>query len=190
MWYVPYSQWSTARDLRLAIRARGSASIAGPVREVMRRLDPAQPMTAWANVATELNDVLASERLGSLVLAYFSAVSTLLVGLGVYAALAGYVVRQHRSIGMRRAIGAQPSDIFRLIITKGLLLMLWGTMIGAMIALPLLRAMSGLAFDVQPFDWSRILVASGTLLALSAVACIVPARRALRIDPIEALRSS
>jgi ABC-type lipoprotein release transport system permease subunit len=193
---VPYAQWTTARDVRLTIRARSPASIVIPLRDVMHRLDPAQPATSWANVASEVDDVLASERLGAVVLAYFSAVSTLLVGLGVYAALAGYVVRQHRSIGMRRAVGARSADVVRLVVVKGLLLMLWGTVVGAIVAFPLSRLMSGLALpsapsgDVQPLSWMRVLAAALALVCLSAIACVVPARRALRIDPMEALRSS
>ena len=189
VWYVPYAQWSTARDLRLTIRAQSPASIVVPLRDVMHRLDPAQPMASWANVAGEVDDVLASERLGAVVLAYFSAVSTLLVGLGVYAALAGYVVRQHRSIGMRRAVGARSADVVRLVMVKGLVLMLWGTVVGAIVAFPLSRLMSGLAFDMKPLSWSRVLAAGVALLFLAAVACVVPVRRALRIDPMEALRS-
>ena len=189
-WYVPYAQWTTARDVRLTIRARSPASIVVPLRDVMHRLDPAQPTTSWVNVASEVDDVLGSERLGAVVLAYFSAVSTLLVGLGVYAALAGYVVRQHRSIGMRRAVGARSADVVRLVVGKGLLLLFWGTLVGAIVAFPLSRLMSGLAFEVQPLSWGRVLAAALALVCLSAIACVVPACRALRIDPMKALRSS
>lgn len=190
VWYVPYAQWNTGRDLRLVIRTQSSASIAAPLRALMRRLDPAQPVAAWADVAMEVRDVLAAERLGSLVLAYFSLVSTLLVGLGIYAALAGYVVRQRRAIGLRLALGANASHILGLVVSKGLALVLWGSLLGAALALPLSRLMSGLVFGVEPLAWSRVLSAALALFCLSAFACVVPTLRALWIDPVEALKTS
>jgi putative ABC transport system permease protein len=189
VWYVPYAQWNTARDLRLTIRTRSSAAIAGPMRELMRRLDPAQPTAAWADIETEVADVLATERLGSMVLAYFSIVSIVLVGLGVYAALAGYVGRQQRSIAVRRAVGAPSAHVLRLVVMKGVVLMMWGTLGGAIVALPLSRLMSGLVVGVEPLAWGRAVAAGVVLLCVSVVACVVPACRALRIDPAEALKS-
>ncbi len=188
-WYVPYPQWSTPRDLRLTIRTETPASMAASLREVMRRLDPAQPSASWANVADEVDDVLASERIGSVVLSYFSTVSTLMVGLGVYAALAGYVLRQRRSIGLRRAVGARSADVLRLVTKKGLVLLVWGMVLGAIASVPLARLMAPLAFEVNLLSWNRLAAAGLALLALAAIACLVPARRALAIDPMEALRS-
>jgi hypothetical protein len=190
VWYVPYAQWNTARDLRLVIRTRNGAPVAAPLRALMSRLDPAQPVGAWADVAMEVKEVLAAERLGSLVLAYFSLVAALLVGLGIHAALAGYVVRQHRAIGLRLALGANDTHILGLVVAKGLALVLWGTVLGAVLALPLSRLMSGLVFGIEPLAWSRVLFAAVALLCLSAVACVVPALRALRTDPVEALKAS
>ncbi len=190
VWYVPYAQWSSARDVRLTIRTSQTSSIAGSVRDVMRGLDPAQPASSWATVATEVDDVLASERLGTFVLAYFSVVSTLLVGLGVYAAVAGYVVAQERAIGMRRAIGATPADILALVARKGIRLAVWGTSIGLAAAVPGAQLASAFTIGVEPLSWTRALLAGAVLLGLSTIACFVPARRALRIDPADALRSS
>lgn len=190
VWYVPYAQWSSSRDVRLTIRTRAATSIAGPVRDVMRRLDPAQPASSWGNVAAEVGDVLAAERLGSIVLAYFSTVSTLLVGLGVYAAVAGYVLRQQRSIGLRRAVGATPGDILTLVVRKGVVLAVLGAFVGVALAMPIAQLMSTLTPDVQPRVLSRALGAGAALIALSVLACLVPARRALRIDPADALKST
>lgn len=155
----------------------------------MRRLDPAQPSASWTNVAGEVDDVLSSERIGAVVLAYFSTVSTLMVGLGVYAALAGYVTRQRRSIGLRRAVGARSVDVMRLVTKKGLVLLVWGMVLGAIASVPLTGLMSGLVFEVKLLSWNRLAAAGLALLALATIACLVPARRALAIDPMEALRS-
>lgn len=190
VWYLPYAQWGTGRDVRLTIRTRGPASIAGPVREMLRRLDPAQPASSWGNVVAEVNDVLGTERLGSLVLGYFSAVSALLVGLGVYATVGGYVQRQHRSIGMRRAMGAGSRDILYLVARKGFLLVVWGAVGGTVIAWPIAQVMSAVTFGVEPLSWSRVLGGCAALIGLAGIACIPPARRALRIHPAEALKSS
>jgi len=189
-WYVPYAQWNSAREARLAIRTRTPAAIAGQLRDVLNRLDPTLPVSPPVRVTDEVADVLATERLGALVLAYFSVTAAVLVGLGIYSAMAGYVARQRREIVTRLAIGASPPQVLRHVVLRGMTLVLWGTVVGAASAVPVARIMSSMVFGIQTADWALIALVAAALILLAGLASAAPAWRVLRLDPAEALKAS
>jgi hypothetical protein len=189
-WYVPYAQWSSAREARLAIRTRTPTAVAGQLRQVLNALDPTLPVSPPVRIEGEVAEVLATERLGAVVLTYFSIAGAILVGLGIYSAMAGYVARQRREMVTRLAIGASPARILRHVVIRGMALVLWGTMLGAACSVPVARIMSGVVFGIESGDWVPIALTAPTLILLSGLASAIPAHRALRLNPAEVLRAT
>jgi ABC-type antimicrobial peptide transport system permease subunit len=112
----------------------------------------------------------------------------LLAAIGLYGVLAYNVAQRKREIGVRMALGAQRSDVFSLVIGSGIKLTLGGLGLGLLAALALSRVMGSLLYEVKPSDPFTYLGISGLLLAVALLACWLPARRATRVGPMEALR--
>jgi putative ABC transport system permease protein len=158
------------------------------VREAIRSVDKAVPTY---NVKT-MNDVVfvsaAPRRVPMLLLSTFASVAMLLAMLGIYGVTSYYVTQRTHEIGVRMALGAQIVDVLKLVLKRAMLLATVGIVIGLGGAVALTRYMTTLLFGVKPIDVITF-VAVGVVLALVVlVACIVPARRAAKVDPLEALR--
>ncbi|MGH9480905.1 MAG: FtsX-like permease family protein [Terriglobales bacterium] len=139
-------------------------------------------------LATMREDDLAPRELQSSLLGGFAAFALLLAALGIYAVLAFSVAQRAQEIGVRVALGAQQSGILRLILAHGMRLAVFGVAIGVAGALALSRLLSSLLFGVSATDALTMAGAIALLLAAAVAACIIPARRAMRVDPIVALR--
>jgi putative ABC transport system permease protein len=118
----------------------------------------------------------------------FGAIALILAALGIYAVLSFAVTQRIREIGVRVALGARPRDVLTMVISQGLKLFAVGLAIGMAAALILSRLIAHLLFDVTPTDPVSYAAVVGTLLAVTLLACYVPARRAVAIDPLRALR--
>jgi len=126
--------------------------------------------------------------LNTLLLGLFAALATLLSAVGIFGVMNYSVALRTREIGLRLAVGAQPRQVLMLILKQGLLLTIAGVVLGLAAAFALTRLMSGLLFGVTAFDPATFATISLLLVVVSLLACYLPARRAMRIDPLQALR--
>ena len=193
--YVPYAQFprarggDAARAMTLVVRAAGDPmALVAPIRAEARRLDPMMPL-ANPRLMTEVVDAsLATPRLTGTLLAIFAGLALLLAGVGVAGVLSYLVSRRRREIGIRLALGASRASILGLVVRRGVAYAAAGIAAGSAFALAAGRALEGLLYGVAPHDLATFLVVPAVLLALAAAASAIPAARAARVDPLEALR--
>jgi predicted permease len=172
----------------LIVRATDSASTAGIIRSHLAALDPRQPISQLAWLEDLYADAFERERFVLMLMSIFSIVAVLLAAAGIFAVLSQSVTLRTREIGVRVAMGAAPGDIFGMIVRRGLGLTLTGVVVGTAGAAGLSRVLRSLLFGVSPYDpLSFIVVASG-LVVVAFVACWLPTRRAMSIQPADALR--
>jgi putative ABC transport system permease protein len=164
------------------------AALAVSIREQVRSLDAAQPVDNLRTITEIRDNSLAAERLNLSVLGVFALVALGLAVVGLYGVLAYSVARRHREIGVRTALGAQPRDVLTLILGQGMRLTALGTLLGIVSAFWLTRWLSSLLFEITPVDPATFFAVSILVLVVGLTACWIPARRAARIDPIQALR--
>jgi ABC-type antimicrobial peptide transport system permease subunit len=175
--------------MSVVIRANGEpTSLTGAVRNEIRSLDKGIPIF---NVKT-MNDVLAlsvgPRRTPTLLLSAFAGVALLLAMIGIYGVTAYRVTQRTQEIGIRMALGAQVSDVVKLVLKGAMTLGLIGIGMGLAGAFALTRLMGSLLFEVKPTDIATFVIVSLGLLATALVACYLPARKATKVDPLEALR--
>jgi len=180
---------SDHRMHHLLLRARGDpAPLADDVRRTVRSLAPDQPAPQVITMAGAVSQALAGPRFAARVFAAFSVVATLLSVLGLYGVIAFSVARRTREIGVRMSLGARPTDVARLVLGEGLRLAAAGVLLGLAGALAGTRLLSSLLFNVRAADGATFVSAAALLLATAVAACLVPARRAARVQPAVALR--
>jgi putative ABC transport system permease protein len=172
------------------VRTSGDPSmVVAAARAEVQRMDPAQPI---ANVRT-LEEIVAASvaqpRLIARLLAVFAAVALALAAIGIYGVVAYGVSQRTREIGIRMALGATRGRVVRLIVSHGLVLAGAGLLLGVPAALLLARAMNSMLFETPPADPATIAAAALVLMATAVTACLVPLRKALAVDPAEALRN-
>ncbi len=186
--YVPFVQnpfW--AADI--AVRAHGNPSaLGGALREQIRAIDSALPVAEVRPMAEVIGSSIAQPRFRTTLLSLFGGAALLLAAIGIYGVLAYTVAQQTREIGIRMALGANPGTVLRLVLGRGLRLAGAGTVIGVLAALMLTRLLGSLLFDVSATDPLTFAAVAGLLLGVALLACYVPARRAMRVDPMVALR--
>jgi putative ABC transport system permease protein len=189
--YLPYQQtntiWFIPRDL--VIRTNGdTSSLVGAVRQIIREVDPDQPVSNVATMAEVLGTEAAQRRMGMIMLAGFAALALLLASLGIYGVLAYFVTQHTNEIGVRQALGATPRNILFLVLRKGMGLTLVGVGIGLAASFALTRLMSSLLFGVTAGDPLTFATVPLVLIGVALLACYIPARRATKVDPLVALR--
>jgi len=190
--YLPYQQinhnvWFIPRDL--AIRTTGDTSnVVGSVRQIIREVDPDQPISNVATMEELLGTEAAQRRMGMIMLVGFALLALLLASLGIYGVLAYFVTQHTNEIGVRQALGATPRDILFLVLKKGMGLTLLGVVIGLASAFALTRLMSSLLFGVKASDPLTFVAVPLLLAFVALLACYIPARRATKVDPLVALR--
>jgi putative ABC transport system permease protein len=190
--YFPYEQikdqsWYTPRDLVIRTSSETS-SLVGAVRQVIREVDPDQPVSNIATMSEVLSTEAAERRMGMIMLVGFAALALLLASLGIYGVLAYFVTQHTSEIGVRQALGATPRNILFLVLKKGMGLTLLGIVIGLAGSFALTRLMSSLLFGVKASDPLTFVTVPLVLGLVALFACLIPARRATRIDPLVALR--
>ncbi len=187
--YVPYAQDSGWGGVSLVLRTNGEpTAMTAAVRNEIRALDKGIPVF---NVKT-MNDVLLTSvgprRTPMLLLSAFAGVALLLAMIGIYGVTAYYVTQRTQEIGIRMALGAQMSDVMKLVLRGGMALALIGIGVGLAGAFALTRLMTSLLFAVEPTDGVTFASVSLCLLVTASIACYLPARRATKVDPLVALR--
>jgi putative ABC transport system permease protein len=131
---------------------------------------------------------VAPRRFSMMLLTSFAAIAMMLSSVGIYSVLSYSVAQRSHELGVRMALGAKTGDIMRLVVAHGMKLTCLGAGIGMVSALALTRLMKSLLYEVSATDPASLIVACGLLVALGVVACLVPARRATKVDPMVALR--
>ena len=187
--YFPYQQWKVFAPSYLAVRTAGDPmSVANAVRGQIWAVDKDQPVTGVMPLEQMLSDYLAPRELQSSLLGGFAGFALLLAGLGIYGVLAFSVAQHTQEIGVRVALGAQRRDILCNVLGQGLKLAAIGIAIGLAAALALSRLLSTLLFDISASDPLTFVGVSLFLACVALAACYIPARRAMRVDPVTAMR--
>jgi predicted permease len=186
--YLPHRQ-SPSQVMTLVVRSKGDArSLASAVRERVWAVDAAQPVYGVKTMDELLSASVAARRFQMLLVGLFAAVALALALVGIYGVMSYTVTQRTHEIGIRMALGAQPRDVLRLIIGQGMSMTLAGVAAGLAGALLLTRAMEGLLYGVSATDPMTFAAVALLLGAVAFLSCYVPARRATKVDPMEALR--
>ena len=188
--YLSYLQYPKLVELTFYARATGDPALLAPaVRDAVRRRDPQIPVDDLKTLSTQVGESLLTERLMMLLSLAFGGLAVLLAAIGVYGVLAFAVAQRRQEIGVRMALGADPGKVRRLILGEVTRFFLVGAAIGLPAAYALARVVESILFGVRASDLSIFAVGLGLMAAVALLAGYVPARRASRIDPLEALRS-
>jgi len=187
--YAPYWQWPMQKPT-LLLRTTGSPEmLANVVRRETKAAIPNLPTPAIRTMDDLLSETVAQPRLQTGLLGLFAALALVLAAVGLYGVLAFVVTQRTREIGVRMALGAQPRNVLSLVIGQGMKLALAGIVVGLFLAIALMQVLTSLLYEVKPTDPLTFGAVSLVLLLVALVACWLPARRAARIDPMEALRN-
>jgi predicted permease len=187
--FLAHSQFAS-RTLTLLVRTAGEPlQLAGTLRSIFRRADPAMPLAEISTVEQQMALALSSRRFTMQVLMLFAAVAAALAAVGIYGVMAYLVARRTREMGVRLAVGAAPGDVVRLVIQSAARQVLPGLAIGLAGALLLTRLMRSQLFGVQPTDPLTYAAVAFFLGSVALLASWLPARKAARVDPITALRN-
>ena len=191
--YAPYTMvsfWPEMRwNMSLLVRSTlDSSNIAAAVRREVQAVDPGQPIYAVQTMNLVIENTVRDKSLNTTLMSVFAAVSLLLAVIGVYGVMS-YTVAQHtREIGIRMALGAQPKAILKLIVGRGLVLVSAGVVIGVLASFGLTRFIEHMLFGVTSTDPLTFLMIVFLLGLVALLACLIPAQRAMRVDPIVVLR--
>lgn len=188
MVYQVYSGGSDFDGALLLRTRRPAAAIAPELRQAIWKIDPSVPIPRMGSLEDIVSDSLAPRRFEMLLTSLFAAAALLLACLGIYGVVSYSVLRRTPEIGLRMALGARPGTVYRMILGQGLRPVAIGSVVGIGAALALGRFLSGLLFEVRAHDPRMIAGVAGVLLLAAVFACIVPARRAARVAPGDALR--
>ena len=191
--YLPHNQplygVFVPRDMTLAVRTSlDPASVTNAIREQVAALDKDLPLYNIATMDQLVCTSVAQPRLNLSLLVAFAALALVLSAVGVYGVMAYAVTQRTHEIGIRAALGAQPRDVMWLVVGQGTRLTLVGIALGIAGALVLTRFLRSMLFEVEPTDLATFVGVTILLVLVSLAACCIPARRALRVDPMVALR--
>jgi putative ABC transport system permease protein len=187
--YFPHTQAPPLGRLRwIAIKsASDSAAVVRQLRSALAEIDPDLPIADVQTMRERIDRTLVSERLATNLATMFAAVALSLSVVGIYAVLAGVVTRRTREIGIRMALGSSVRAVFQMVLAEGVVLIGIGVLLGVGAALGAARALDGLVFGIRPSD-PLVLSAVVTVTAgVALLACLAPARRAARINPVDVL---
>jgi predicted permease len=186
--FVPNSQ-SPAPQINLVLRtATDSASMAGLIRQAVTTLDKDLPVYEIRTMEQRLSESVAQPRFRTLLFGIFAALALLMAVVGIYGVISYSVAQRTHEIGVRMALGVQHSNVLGMVVSQGMKLSLVGVFIGLGGAVALTRALKSFLYEVTPTDPATHVSISVLLLGVSLLACVVPARRAAKVDPMEALR--
>jgi putative ABC transport system permease protein len=189
MTYWPHPQLAYSA-MTLTVRTSSDpAAFAPAIEREIRALDKDQPLADVRTMDQWISKTLAQSRFNSLLLSTFAALALLLAALGIYGVMSYAVSQRTAEIGVRLALGASRADILAMVVWSGLRLAATGLALGVTLALALNRTLSALLFGTSGTDPVTFASVVGVLGAIALVACLLPARRAARITPVDALRA-
>jgi putative ABC transport system permease protein len=175
--------------MNIVVRSAGDpAMLTTAVRQAVSRIDPDEATSTFRTMDDVIALSASGDRFNTLLLGAFAAIALLLTAAGIFGVLSYLVTQRTREMGLRMALGAQPRDVLRVIVGHGMRLVLVGLCIGVAAALVVTRWMSSVLFDVKPSDPLTFAAVAVLLTAVAFLASYIPARRAMRVDPMVALR--
>jgi predicted permease len=188
---VYFPHWIGPRSVTtLVVQSQGDPlALAGSIRQVIRDIDPDQPIRSMVPLSDVMADSIARDRFFTALFAVFGLLALVLAAVGVYGVLAYSVGQRTQEIGVRMALGARAADVLRMVIAGGMRLVLIGVVLGGLGALLLTGVLGSQLYGVSRTDPLTFVIAPAGLVAVALLACYVPARRATRIDPVTALRA-
>ena len=178
-----------ARGTRFVVRTQRSLGIEmGPIRQALEKINGEIVVFDTQTMDNIISDSLAARRFSMILLGIFAALALVLSCVGIYGVISHLVGQRTHEIGIRMALGGQRRDVLRLILGRGAKMAVIGVAVGIVGSLALTRLMAKLLFGVSAYDPLTFLAVAGLLLVVALAACYIPARRAMRVDPIVALR--
>jgi len=191
--YVPFLQdplsKNFARSLTIVARTKSDpGAVAGSLRAVVTSMDKSVPVYALKPMTEYLRDSLARRRFNLILLTVFSCVALVLAAVGIYGVISYGVAQRTHEMGIRMALGAKRRDVLTLVVRQAMVLALAGVGIGLLAAFALTRLIKGLLFSVSVTDPLTFVATAGLMSLIGLVACLIPARRATKVDPMIALR--
>lgn len=183
-----FGEWHSFR-MQLVVRTASDPSAAGgEIAAAIHGVDPTAPVLDIRSMDSLFAESVAQRRLNMLLLAAFAALALLLAAVGIYSVLAYAVRRRAREIGLRMALGAQTRDVLGMVVADGLKPTLLGVVLGWAGSLALSRVIASLVFGVKTTDPTTFASVSALLALVAAAACILPAYRAAKVEPVRALQ--
>ena len=188
--YSPYTQiapWK--RWMSIVARTQTDpASMSQAIKQEIWKVDPQLPVTKLETMNDVASGSFAARRFNMSLLTVFAGLALVLAAIGIYGVMSYAVTQRTEEIGIRMALGARTVDVLKLILVNGMSLVAIGVMLGLAGAVALTRLMSSLLFDVAATDKATFAIVAGVLVVVGMIACYLPARRATKVDPLEALR--
>ena len=189
MFYEPHTQQPSYHTMRLVIRTQvDAAALTGQVRAALSQMDREVPLSQVATLSASLDKSVAEPRMRATLLGLFAGLAMALAAIGVYGVVAYLVGQRTQEIGVRRALGAQARDVVAMLVRESMRPVAAGIVIGLLGAFALSRVLAAMLFQVSATDIATYAVACGVLAAAALLASVIPARRALGVDPINAVR--
>jgi predicted permease len=187
--YVPFAQSYFPGSAHIMIRTQGDPrALAAAVRQQVWSVDKNAPIADVKTMDTVVAESVAAPRFRALLLAAFGGLGLLLAMVGVYGVISYAVTQRTREIGVRIALGARPRDVMRLVLGESMILAAIGIGVGTVGALALAKILESLLYEIKPRDPVTFVAVAIAVAAAAAAACYVPARRAMRVDPMVALK--
>ena len=187
--FVAYRQAPSGRELAIIARSGDRDGVTVPIRDVVRRIDPELALFRVQSMNQVMANAVATPRSMAWLLSVFAFAALMLAAIGVFGVMSHAVSQRTREIGVRMAIGASPRRVLAGILGEGLSQVGLGLLIGGLLSVLTARLLAGLLFGVSALSVAPYLLVIALLATVSLVACLLPARRAMRIDPAVALRA-
>ena len=186
--YLPFEQYPIAWEY-LSLRTTGDpATLTGSLRAAVAAVDRDQPLEDIATMQSRIDDSLGSSRFTTALLGAFAALSLLLAAIGIYGVVAYNTARRTAELGLRIALGARPATVVRLVVARGMKLVLVGSLLGLGAACGTTRLLNSVIDQINPRDPMVYAMSFAVILAAALLAALLPARKAAALNPIEALR--
>jgi putative ABC transport system permease protein len=187
--YVPFRQAASNGMVLLVKSGQEPTALVSAIRGIVASIDKEQPIFRIATMQEVVNASVSTRRITLILLGLFSALALVLAGIGIYGVISYSAAQRSREIGIRMALGAQRGDVMRLVLAQGGKISAAGIVIGSAASLGLTRLMAKLLYSVSVVDPATFAVVAFVLALIATVASYIPARRALRVDPLVALRN-
>jgi putative ABC transport system permease protein len=187
--YVPFRQAASNGMVLLVKSGQEPTALVSAIRGIVASIDKEQPIFRIATMQEVVNASVSTRRITLILLGLFSALALVLAGIGIYGVISYSAAQRSREIGIRMALGAQRGDVMRQVLAQGGKISAAGIVIGSAASLGLTRLMAKLLYSVSVVDPATFAAVAFVLALIATVASYIPARRALRVDPLVALRN-